>query len=311
MVVCGLGKISNRVSNGCLYAKNMNLYGFMSSDLNKAKSYRDEFQAAKAFDSMHDLYADSNVDVLYLCTPNDSHYHLIKDALEHRKHVICEKLIVPSIKELSELFALAKTNSCFLMEAHKMATSPLLSKIKSMIQDGVIGDLYYIKAEYSFDIRTVNIPENHWLLQESAGCCKDIGVYSICFANYFASEEIKKHLSVKSGYLDYPCDFFFQSLIEYKNQVKASVTSSWLYTAKDKGCGYLYGTKGYFKIPAYWKGKDAQLFINGKTIDIHVEFKSDFTAEIEHAANCIMNLKIESDIISYEFSKKILEIVES
>lgn len=37
MVVCGLGKISRRVSNGCLGARNMKLYGFVSRDIKKRK----------------------------------------------------------------------------------------------------------------------------------------------------------------------------------------------------------------------------------------------------------------------------------
>ena len=35
MVIYGLGKISKRVCNGCLGAKNMNLYGFVSRDIQK------------------------------------------------------------------------------------------------------------------------------------------------------------------------------------------------------------------------------------------------------------------------------------
>ena len=90
MVVYGLGKISRRVCNGCLGAKHMNLYGFVSRDFNKAATYKEEYHAKKAYASIKDVYEDENVDVIYLCTPNYLHYEQIKEALENKKSVICE-----------------------------------------------------------------------------------------------------------------------------------------------------------------------------------------------------------------------------
>lgn len=152
MVVYGLGKISKRVCNGCLGAKNMNLYGFVSRDIQKARSYQKEFNAQKAYDSINEVYEDDQVDVLYLCTPNYLHYEQIKDALENKKSVICEKPMVLESFQLDKLFELAKRNKVFLMEAHKTAFNPLLVKVKEMIQEGAIGDIYYIDAEYSHNI---------------------------------------------------------------------------------------------------------------------------------------------------------------
>ena len=255
MVIYGLGKISKRVCNGCLGAKNMNLYGFVSRDIQKARSYQKEFNAQKAYDSIDKVYEDDQVDVLYLCTPNYLHYEQIKDALENKKSVICEKPMVLKDSQLDELFELAKRNKVFLMEAHKTAFNPLLVKIKEMIQEGAIGDIYYIDAEYSHNILNDDPNFEQWVFGKSGGASRDIGVYPACFSNYFAQSDIISHYTLKSGYKDLPCDFFFQSLLEYENGIKASIKSSWLYDKDHKGTGYIYGTKGYFKIPAYWKEK--------------------------------------------------------
>lgn len=309
MVVCGLGKISRRVSNGCLGARNMKLYGFVSRDIKKAQAYKSEFCAIKAFDSMKQVYADEMVDVIYLCTPNYLHYKQIKEALENKKSVICEKPMVLKQSELDELFKIAKENQVFLMEAHKTAFNPLLVQIKEIINSGVIGDVYYIDAEYSSDILKEGLDLNHWVFGESGGVSRDIGVYPACFANYMAQSDISTHKTLKTGHKGFICDFFFQTFLEYKNGIKASIKSSWLYDMDHKGIGYIYGTKGYFKIPAYWKGKEAFL-IRGKDVQkFTVDFSSDFTGEIEHAALCIEAHKNESDVMSYHASKEILKAI--
>lgn len=310
LVVCGLGNISHRVCQGAGFAKNMNLYGVMSRDVKKAEEFKRKYEAEKIFTSFEEVYADQNADVVYLCTPNYLHFLQIKDVLEHKKHVICEKPMVVSKEDLDILFSLAKTNHCFLMEAHKTACSPLLAQIKEMIEQGIIGDLYSIEAEYCHDIRPDDMPKDHWVFSKDAGCSRDIGVYPICFAHYFAQSDISNHFSVKSQYEDFECDYFFQSLVEYQNGVKAMVKSSWLHDIEHKGYGYLYGTEGYFKIPAYWKGKEAFLYKDGKSTKIFVDFASDFTPEIEEAARCIQEGKLESDRVPYSLSRDILEILE-
>lgn len=309
MVVYGLGKISRRVCNGCLGAENMNLYGFVSGDIRKAKLYQKEFNAQKVYDSINKVYEDDQVDVIYLCTPNYLHYAQIKDALENKKSVICEKPMVLECSQLDELFDLAKKNKVFLMEAHKTAFNPLLVKVKEMIKEKVIGDVYYIDAEYSHNILNDDPDFEQWVFGESGGASRDIGVYPACFSNYFAQSDIAAHYTLKSGYKDLSCDFFFQSLLEYENGIKASIKSSWLYDKEHKGTGYIYGTKGYFKIPAYWKGKEAFLVQDDKITKITADFYSDFTSEIEHAAKCIESNYIESNIMSLRASKEILKAI--
>lgn len=310
MVICGLGNISKRVANGCIYAKNMNLYGFYSRDISKAKEYCAEFNVDKSFDSIDEVYKDENVHVLYFSTPNYLHFEQIKDALNHAKHVICEKPIVTSVDDWDELVDIAYENNCFLMEAHKTACSPLNEEIAKLIDQGIIGDIYHIDAEYSCDIRKQNLPKNHWVLNESGGVSRDIGVYPVCFSHYFANSAMLSHFTVKTAYQDYNCDFYFQSLIEYENGITSSVKSSWLHDVEDKGCGIIYGTKGYIKVPTYWKGKEAYIVKDGITETITVDFESDFAGQIDHAAKCILAKKIESNIITHEFSRSILEVIE-
>ena len=114
--VYGLGKISYRVIQGILYANNADLYAVCSSNLEKTNAFKEEYRARKAYDSYEEMLQDANLDMVYICTPNYLHAKHIQMALNNHKHVVCEKPMCVSSKELNACFDYAKKQNCFLME---------------------------------------------------------------------------------------------------------------------------------------------------------------------------------------------------
>lgn len=54
------------------------------------------------------MIADENIDIIYVASPNNTHYGFVKKALEAGKNVFCEKSLTVNAKEFDELEALAK-----------------------------------------------------------------------------------------------------------------------------------------------------------------------------------------------------------
>ena len=71
------------------------------------------------------------------------------------------------------------------------------------------------------------------------------------------------------------------------------------------------GDKGYFEIPAYWKGNKAYLHKDGIVTEIEVAMESDFEGEITHAVECIEEGLTESPILGEEMSVEIIRVAES
>ena len=310
MVICGLGYISRRVAEGCKICEHMHLYGCLSSSRQKAEAFGEEFKCEAIYSDYESLYNDKKVDVLYLCTPNFSHYELTKAALKHHKSVICEKPFVESEEEIKELFELARKNDCFLMEAEKTCFSPLNKKVKDLVKDGVIGKLYHIEASYMYDIRKLNLSNDNWNFKSGGGCSGDVGVYPVSFAHFMSESKIADVKMIKHFYQHYEPDFYYEALITYENGITASVKSSWLTDIENKGKAILYGEHGYIEIPSYWKGKKAYIHHDDKVKEIAVDFVSDFTGEIEHAALMIMEHKNESDVLDEAFSLNIIQTIK-
>lgn len=309
--ILGLGNIANRVAKGILYSEKACLYGVASRKIENSKNFSDKYGANFYYGSYEEMLRDSNVDIVYICTPNTLHYDQIALCLSFGKHVICEKPMVKNEEKVRELFALARKNGCFLMEAQKTMFTPLNKKIKEMIEEGVIGKLHTIRAEYCSN-GLDGLAKDHWVLSDDmGGCTYDIGVYPICVSHFYADSKIKELQAEGIKHPEYKCDFGMGADIFYENGIYGCVKSNWFYQAKDKGKAVLVGNEGYFEIPAYWKGDKAYLHKGGIITEIEVVMESDFEGEITHAIECIEAGLLESPVLGEEMSIEIIRVVDA
>jgi predicted dehydrogenase len=312
IAVIGLGNISKRVIEGIKFVKDAKLYCVASRDINKALNFKEKYDAEVAYGSHDDVYKDKNIDLVYLCTPNHLHYDQIMSCLNNGKHVICEKPMVSSIKEINELFDYAKRKNLFLMEAEKTVFTNLHKELKKVLENGEIGEIISIRADYSYNVSYFNFPKNHWVFDEKyGGCLKDVGVYPICFSNSIADSKVKNVIGKKYINNEYKCDFGGIGIIEYENGIKAVIECCWFYDSVDRGYAVIFGTKGKIHVPNYWKGNKFKIILDNKEIkEIEVKQNSDFEGEIQEAVDMIKNNKIESPIMSREKTIEIMKVIE-
>ena len=309
--ILGPGNIAKRVAGGINASSKANLYAVASRNYEKAKAFAKDFGAEKAYGSYEELLADAKVELVYITTPNAFHYEQIKMCLDAKKHVICEKPMVETSEKVKELFALAREQGCFLMEAEKTMFTPLNVKVKEMVEEGVIGKLLSIRAEYSSDC-LADIPEDHWVLDKTyGGCAGDIGVYPISFAHYFAGAPMKEMNVQAFHHPDFECNFGMQADLVYGNGIYGFLQSHWFFTPENKGKAVLAGEKGYIEVPAYWKGNKAYLHKDGDVVEISVAMESDFEGEITHAAECVEKGLLQSPLLNEQMSLRIIQIVEA
>ena len=122
---------------GMIEAKNCTRYAIAGRDPEKVRSFREKFGFEKAYGSYEELLADPLVEAVYIPLPNSLHYEWAKKAMEHGKHILCEKPLTPTAAEAEELFKTAEENNVFLMEAFAYLHSPLIAAIKENGAEGV------------------------------------------------------------------------------------------------------------------------------------------------------------------------------
>ena len=89
------------------------------------------------------------VDAVYVASPHEYHVSYTMQALQHDKHVICEKPMAVSKRDVEEIFALANEKNLICMEAIKTAYCPGFQKILEIVESGAIGTPRDIEAAFT------------------------------------------------------------------------------------------------------------------------------------------------------------------
>ena len=109
-----------------------------------------EIPGATYTTDIDDLLTDSEIDIVEISTPHDTHYALTKQALEAGKHTVCDKAFVGTVAEAEELFALAAaqgvTVQCY---QNRRFDSDYLTARKVMAS-GKLGQVFEIVAHYDY-----------------------------------------------------------------------------------------------------------------------------------------------------------------
>lgn len=145
---------------------------------------------ASAHASYADLLADRELDAIYVATPNDTHFAVACAAIESGKGVLVEKPLVATSLEAARLAALAAERGVFLMEAMWTRFLPAISKAKTLIEDGAIGEIQRLRGQLAFD--HPYDPESRFYSKErGGGAMHDLGVYCVSLARFFMGEPIE------------------------------------------------------------------------------------------------------------------------
>ena len=90
--VIGCGVIANQMAQSLALA-GRELAGVANRTLSKAQAFAEQYGIEKVYDTVEDLYADPNIDAVYITTPHNTHITYLRAALAAGKHVLCEKAI--------------------------------------------------------------------------------------------------------------------------------------------------------------------------------------------------------------------------
>lgn len=90
------------------------------------------------------LLADPDVQGVVITAPTPAHYDLAKSALLSGRHVFVEKPITLDVAQAEELSALAEARGLALMVGHLLMYHPAVTRLKEMVDQGELGDVYYL-----------------------------------------------------------------------------------------------------------------------------------------------------------------------
>src|SRR5262249_14658474 len=133
---------------------NAELLAVASRSATRAKEYAFTWGVPRAYGSYSALLADPDIDVVYNSLPNSLHALWTAEAASNRKHVLCEKPLATSLREVDQIIAAADRFGVVIAEAFMYLHHPLATRLRSLVNHGELGELRMIRGAFSFRIKS-------------------------------------------------------------------------------------------------------------------------------------------------------------
>lgn len=147
-----------------------------------AERFAAEYGIGHGHGSYDELFANSEVDVIYVATPHPWHARNAMAALDAGKHVLVEKPFTLTGAEAAEIAVAAHRNGRFAMEAMWTRFLPHMRRIAEIVQGGGLGRLTSVVADH---VQVLPRDPRHRINSRElgGGALLDLGVYPISFGN--------------------------------------------------------------------------------------------------------------------------------
>ncbi len=304
--IIGLGKIAQKFVNDLKLLDNIELEAVASRDLTKAEAFAATYDAKKSYGSYEALLQDNFVDIVYIATPHNSHAQIAILALEHKKAVLCEKPFAINKQQVFKMIEASKKHNLFLMEALWTRFLPAIKKIKSTIENGEIGEIKYLNADFSFKAN----PSIQRIYDKElgGGSILDIGIYPIFLAYLILGMPDK--IMAKAHFYESGADSQVSIIFDYKN-AQAMLFSS--FNSNSKREAKISGTLGEIVIDSPWnEASNFSVFKDNKEEKFSLLISGKgFTHQIAECNTCLLENRTQSSLWSHQNSIEIITLLDA
>ena len=196
----------------------------MVCDMNQQtlKKVKKAYPQINVTDNIDELIKNPEVDAIAIVTPVFTHHELAKKALEAGKSVFLEKPFTYTVAEAEELIELAAKKNLKLMVDHTFLYSGAVRKIRQLIDDGILGDLYY------FDSVRVNLG----LFQHDVNVVWDLAPHDISIMDYCIDEKPQAVVATGVGHFSRGLEDVAYLTFYYSHNIIAHINVNWLSPVK-------------------------------------------------------------------------------
>ena len=174
VAVFGCGMIAQEHLRSIRQCPTVELVGIADPNEQALATTSEKWGAPRRFTDPAELLRETRPDVVHVATPPETHYTLVKLALEAGCHVYAEKPLTLHAPETEELIALAERRQRQLCVGYMHLFDRVLLEAQRLVREGAIGQLCGIESYYGFDLGTslgryFNQAYTHWAYKLPGG----------------------------------------------------------------------------------------------------------------------------------------------
>jgi predicted dehydrogenase len=169
-----------------------------------------------------DVLADARVEAVVLATPVSLHYPLAYEALQAGKHVLVEKPLAQTSRQVQDLIQLADRMGKTLMVDHTFLYTGAVRRMKKMVDSGEIGDLLY------FDSVRISLG----LVQSDINVLWDLGPHDLSIMDFLFDREPVAISATGVRHLETPYEDLAYVNVQFEGNLIAHFHLNWLAPVK-------------------------------------------------------------------------------
>lgn len=295
--ILGAARVNERLLPAIVEASNSELVAIASRRSGAAAQtlaqYAPHQQGVRTYDNPEALLNDTEVQAVYLPMANQEHAEWALRAIEHGKHVLCEKPMALTVADIDSIETAARRYNVTVMEGFMYRFHPQHARVLEIIRSGLIGDIRTVRASYSFMMKPARMYRLQENVEHGGGAMWDIGCYAIHSLRMFFEQPPLSATAV-ARYVDSGADITTSGVLDFGGGRHAHFDFSF---ERGRRCEYeVIGTQGGIKCHTVWQLPGDIPVISwwtedGRQGEERMPPANHFRLEIEHFSDCVLNGK--------------------
>ncbi|MBI2190585.1 MAG: Gfo/Idh/MocA family oxidoreductase [Armatimonadetes bacterium] len=285
--ILGTGMVAGWLRQGFRGCQKAELWAVASRSPDRARAFAEKHQIPAAHGSYESLLADSSIEAVLVTLPNTLHREWVERSAQAGKHVLCEKPLAMSARDVQAMIEACRSQGVHLMEAAMYRFQPQIEGVLQLIRSGRIGQLRHVQAAFSWPFRDA---ANIRLRKDmGGGCLFDLGYYPISFAVLLAGRRPAAVMG-SACYGDSDVEESAAALLHFDSGLAALAECGFRIDVKIHA--EITGEEGRIILPDPWtaRGNKKQVQVwKARKLDETLEFEDPnaYTREIDHFSGVV------------------------
>lgn len=295
--ILGAARVNERLLPAIVEAPNSQLVAIASRRPGAAAEILQKYAPAIAAEvvvhgSLEALINDTNVQAIYIPLANEEHGEWAVRAISAGKHVLIEKPMAITLKEIDAIAEAAAKHKVKVMEGFMYRFHPQHQRVQDIVRSGLIGEVRYAKASYSFMMRPARLYRLARDPNHGGGAMWDVGPYAVHSLRHCFDED-PVSVTAMAKYVESGADIATSGIIDFGNGKRGHFDISFECSRQSEYT--IIGTKGGVKCHTVWQlpGTNDVPVISwwteeGRKAEEIYPASNHFNLEIEHFSDCVL-----------------------
>ena len=296
--ILGAARINQQLMPAIVAAKNSELIAIASRRPGAAeatlKQYAPDVENVRIYNSPAELLKDPDIQAIYIPLATEEHALWTLRAIEHGKHVLCEKPMALSVADIEIIESAAEKHQVSVMEGFMYRFHPQHQRIQEIINSGAIGEVRSVRTCFAYPMQAARLYRVDRSISQGGGAMWDIGCYAIHAARFHFGDTQAQAVTAMAKHNEHDADVSSSGIIDFGDGKYAQFNFSFEHARRAEY--EIIGTQGGLKCHNVWAKQSEQPVISwqtdsGELQTENLERANHFQLEVEHFCDCVLNNK--------------------